>query len=163
MTWQELGALGELVGATAGVALLGYIAYQIRQNSTALKLSARSTLASTRQASNEFWARFWSLIAQDPSLAGIWRRGRAGEPLDDDEVVRFEALLNVMFSYAEDAHTQWLMGTFDIDIFALGGELFSEILSSPVTRSWWDRDGRHSFSPEFCSAIDQLLTSDTDT
>ena len=63
MTWQEFGALGEVVGAVAAVALLGYIAYQIRQNSHALELNARSTLASTRQA------RSWGIRKPSESAA----------------------------------------------------------------------------------------------
>jgi hypothetical protein len=55
MTWQEFGALGEVVGGTAAVILLGYIAYQIRQNLRMLEQNARATRAATYRASNEFW------------------------------------------------------------------------------------------------------------
>ncbi len=53
MTWQELGALGELTGAFAAVVLLGYIAYQIRQNSRLLRTSTASAGAVQNDASND--------------------------------------------------------------------------------------------------------------
>ena len=50
MDWEQLGALGELVGAIAAIALLGYIAVQIRQNSKLLQQNTRATEAASRQA-----------------------------------------------------------------------------------------------------------------
>ena len=109
MTWQELGALGELTGALAAVALLGYIAYQIRQNSRLLEHNARTTQALILQGGTEFYIRFWELIAQDATLAGIWRRVRAGETIDDDETVRYEAFLHVVWATSNTpiCRTRW--------------------------------------------------------
>ena len=50
MTLGQLGSLGELIGAIASVALLGYIAIQIRQNSKILEHNTRATEAASRQA-----------------------------------------------------------------------------------------------------------------
>jgi hypothetical protein len=49
MTLEELGALGELVGAIAVVVTLVYLAIQIRQNTQAMAESRRLALAQTYQ------------------------------------------------------------------------------------------------------------------
>jgi hypothetical protein len=162
MTWQELGALGELTGAFAAVVLLGYIAYQIRQNSRLLEQNARSTRAASLQAGNEFFARAWALVAQDPTLARIWRRVRAGETINEDETVRFEALLTVFMAYVEHAYVQAEIGAYDVDVLAVGGTLISDALSSPPARNWWQRDGQRTFRPEFSQAVNRLLGASKD-
>ena len=49
MNWDAIGAIGEIIGAIAVVATLGYLAVQIRQNSTQARLSSV-------QASWERWS-----------------------------------------------------------------------------------------------------------
>jgi len=162
MTWEELGALGELTGALAAVALLGYIAYQIRQHSRLLEQNARSTRAVILQGGTEFYVRFWELLAQDPTLAGIWRRVRAGETIDEDETVRFEALLHVVMAYVEYAYLQAGMETYTVDVLSVAGSLLSEVLSSRPARLWWERDGHRSFRPDFVANINKLLKTARD-
>lgn len=157
MTWQELGALGELAGALAAIALLGYIAYQIRQNSRMLEQNAQSTRAVVLQGGTEFYVRFWALLAQDATLAAIYRRARAGEALDEDETIRLEALLHVIMAYLEHGYLQAEMGTYSVDVLTVGGSLISELLSAPPARLWWERDGHRSFRPEFVDNVNELL------
>ena len=149
--------MGELTGAFAAVALLGYIAYQIRQNSRQLEEGVRSTRAAIYQASSDAYARFWALIAQDPDLARIWRRVNAGEEIDDDETSRFEALLNVLMAHLEHAYIQMEMGTYDVDALSQGESLISEFFSSPPAASWWQRGGHRAFRPQFVEAINELI------
>lgn len=157
MGWQELGALGEIVGGVAAVVLLAYIAYQIRQNSHLLEQNARATRAATYQASAQFWAHGWSLLAQDPSLAQVWRRALAGDDLDEDEIIRFEAFLNVMCAYADDAFAQATLGTYDVDPIELGSSFISEVLACPLALNWWRRNGHRFYGPEFNAAVEHLL------
>lgn len=42
--WDALGAVGELVGAIAVVATLGYLAVQIRQNTNAVKAASHHAI-----------------------------------------------------------------------------------------------------------------------
>ena len=157
MTWQELGALGELTGAFAAVVLLGYIAYQIRQNSRLLEQNAQSTQAMILQGGTELYVHAWTLLAQDPTLAGIWRRVRAGEPIDEDETVRFDAYLHVVIAYVENAYLQAGMGTYTVDVLSVGGDFLSEILSSKPAQLWWERDGQRLFRSEFVVTINEMV------
>ena len=155
MTWQELGAVGELTGAFAAVALLGYIAYQIRQNSRLLEQNARSTRAAIFQASSDAYARFWSLLAQDPELAEIWRRVHAGETIKENETSRFEALLHVLMAHFEHAYVQMEMGTYD-DVQSQGNAIIEELFALPPAAQWWEKGGHRAFRPQFVEAINQI-------
>ena len=48
MNWDALGAIGELVGATAVVLTLGYLAVQIRQSSKSSRQQSYNDLVTRR-------------------------------------------------------------------------------------------------------------------
>jgi hypothetical protein len=52
MNWEALGAIGEIVGAVAVVLTLGYLAVQIRQNTTSVRATSRLEIASGWRAHN---------------------------------------------------------------------------------------------------------------
>ena len=62
MNWEAIGAIGEVLGAAAVVATLGYLAVQIRQNSRAVKNSAAQSMLSEANASLR-------VASSDPSTA----------------------------------------------------------------------------------------------
>lgn len=162
MAWQELGALGELIGAFAAVALLGYIAHQIRQNSRLLEHNSRATRAASLQGGTEFYIRFFELLARDPELASIWRRARTDQPIDEDERVRFEASLHVLLGYLEHAYLMAEMETYTVDVLSVAGSLVSDTLSNEACRAWWERDGHRAYRPEFVARINELLEASTE-
>ena len=44
MNWEAIGAVGEILGATAVLITLGYLAVQVRQSTRAMKTSTSSSL-----------------------------------------------------------------------------------------------------------------------
>ena len=64
MNWEALGAIGEIVGAVAVIATLGYLAVQIRQNTRALK-------ASTHQSLSDSTIRFQAVSPDNAEVARI--------------------------------------------------------------------------------------------
>lgn len=69
MSFEQLGSLGELIGAIACVVLLVYIAIQIRHSSKMLEHNTRATEAATRQAFATI-DQTYLCSAVDPSLGG---------------------------------------------------------------------------------------------
>ena len=49
MNWEALGAIGEIVGAIAVIATLGYLAVQIRHNSRSVEASTRVSVGQARR------------------------------------------------------------------------------------------------------------------
>jgi hypothetical protein len=50
VNWEAIGAIGEVLGAAAVVATLGYLAVQIRKKSRAVKNSAAQSMLSEANA-----------------------------------------------------------------------------------------------------------------
>ena len=65
MTIMELGAIGEFIGAIAVVVTLIYLAFQMRQNTNALKLN-------TARSVTEELQEMFSLLASNQELAEIF-------------------------------------------------------------------------------------------
>ena len=83
MNWEAVGAVGEIVGALAVVATLGYVAVQIRQNTH----SMTTTVYESAMAGFIEHIRF---VASDAELSSILRRGSTTPAsLDEAELFRF--------------------------------------------------------------------------
>ena len=91
MTIDELGSVGELVGAIATVATLLYLALQIRQSTVAtLQTALYQAIESGSHVRLEF--------VQNPDAAGLYLRGvRDPDSLSPEDALRFNMLIINMF------------------------------------------------------------------
>ena len=87
MNWDAIAAVGELLGASAVLVTLIYLAVQIRQNTSAV---ATATYESTMTGFNDINI----VVAGNPALASVLDRGcQNPDSLNTEEVVQFNFLL----------------------------------------------------------------------
>jgi hypothetical protein len=156
MTWEELGALGELIGAIASVILLVYIAIQIRQNSRILEHSARATEADSRQAFSAQDQAYLSSALDSAILAEALAKHERGEPLSPLERSQLVGRQHLNFRVFETGFSQFRKGVLDrgewqryqriIRFLMLGDE--------PAKEMW--RELRDVFDPEFVAEVERL-------
>ena len=157
MNWEAAGALGEIVGATAVVATLIYLAIQTKRTREAVVESGTiSTL--------EMYSRWRGAFSQSPDLARIATKANDGEVLEPEEQLKFslfadELLFTCAVSYAtslssgslheSEAEIDYVIGLFEL-IPALAVE--------------WKRayDPLKGVSPELVDAIDRYLLAKKD-
>ncbi|MCP4005506.1 MAG: hypothetical protein GY725_15040, partial [bacterium] len=94
MNWDAIGAVGEMIGATAVVATLWILLLQMRQNTRALHENSRGARRTAADQNFRDLSRFRDMMVRDPELASIWHNGCQGESLADVEAERFMGLLN---------------------------------------------------------------------
>lgn len=88
MTLQELGSVGEFLGAIAVLVTLAYLAVQTRQNSKMLQMNSFALM-------NEPTWTAYNQIAQNSEIADIMRRGWDNpEALNETEFHRFNNINN---------------------------------------------------------------------
>ncbi len=160
MTLEDLGNLGEFVGAIGVVLSLLYLAFQIRQNTSQMEQSTRSTEFATLSALVQDAQRFRLHVAQDSESMRVYREGlRDFESLNEEERWRFGALMQHLFS-------NFLMNWRSIDLnlapldvsIATAGVLL--VIKRPGARLWWD-EGRNMFPTAFQQYIDGLMSEST--
>ncbi len=147
MTLDDLGNLGELVGAIAVIASVAYLAIQIRQNTRSLRASAFHNL------SNNI-ANFLGTVARDRELASIFMRGLARwRDLTPEESQRFVLLMMNLFSLHANAYHQHAQGALESEAYLGVRMTLARIACSPGGASWW-RHAKHLFSPDFIALVD---------
>ncbi len=152
MTIQELGSIGELIGAIATVAALVYLALQIRQNTFLQRQSVRALELSALDQSYRYGADFRALLLQDEALADLWLRGCADRrSLTKSELMRFGLLAESLFlgnqaiwMRREAGGSPWKSDDFTT---------MASLLQQPGLAEWWGRN--HSrLRPAYVQAVE---------
>jgi hypothetical protein len=164
VNWEAIVAIVEVVGLLAVVVSVIYVAVQVRQNSDLIGqnvLLARSAMVHEISVTN---MRFYELIAENPDLASIYRKGINSEDLDPDEVVRFESLIEVYFTYLEDSDYQFKSNLYfdedDVgDNIEFTAPMYRDMLTCKYGSNWWDRTAKANNAPSFYNKIQRVRAS----
>ncbi len=149
---QDLGSIGEFVGAVAVVVSLIYLAVQIRQNTRAVR-------AYSFHAATDSFNLLNTTIAHDESLARIFRLGseELGN-LNEDERVRFNFLFLGALRVFETLYYQNKQGTGDPALWTAETSTMIALLTAPGGREWWESNPL-SITLEFRNFVEaEILT-----
>jgi hypothetical protein len=149
MSIQDLGSLGELVGAVAVVLSLIYLATQIRQNTQATRAASYEDVAQGVRA-------FMALIANDEGVADIYLRGAAtSDQLAPLEQVRFEMLLGHFFANFDMAVDLYRRRMIDDKMMIPYSRFAESLLAQAGVAEYWE-SSRHFFSDDLRTHIETL-------
>ena len=147
MTLQDLGSIGELVGALATVVMLAYLAVQIRQNTRQLSLNAKSMEAASGDAWMQYGVTFRGNFIHDPAVARLFREGLSeSSPLSEDDQFRFHFIMLDAFTTFQTAVTRRRAGFMDDDTWHFQGATLAVFLAAPGFYTWWPL-GRRILGP----------------
>ena len=156
LTIQDLGALGELVGGAAVIITLIYLAFQMRQNTLAIKVASYGAHAATL-------SRFLHNTAMDEGLSDIMltcqRAKQYGDAsVDEKHWPRFSLAMRSVFVIHEDLYYQQEHGLIDHSYWDHRIQFLAQLIaSSPVTGEWWQREkAAVVYVPGFIDAIDNV-------
>jgi len=150
MYWDAIGAIGEVLGAIAVVATLGYLAVQIRQNTERERLAQEF-------ASNQYFNELRMLVASDADLADIEMRGvRNLSSLTDLERHRFDELATSWIWALQKAYRQFQAIEMSTT-FEGGLPLLSRRFNGDGFRVWWSETRGEFSDMEFRDAMDGLI------
>ena len=131
MTLQDLGNIGEFLGAVDVIVSLVYLAIQIRHNTRAVRNSAHQEVIRGMQG-------FISLVAGDSDTANFYERGLSdSRDLSRAERIRFSLLLTQFFySFGQmyDLHRE---GTLDSESWDAQKEILRWVIKQPGVKRWW--------------------------
>ena len=149
MSLQDLGNIGEFIGAIGVVASLIYLALQIRQNTKAVRRTAHISAV-------DAFNHFNSLVAQDPELARIFRTGLLDTgKLNEDERVRFERLMSIVITNLENLFFQHRDGLLEAERWEAYEAILRDFVSFPIFPSYWQQ-ARRRMSRSFVTYVEDL-------
>jgi hypothetical protein len=152
MNWDAVGAFGEILGATAVVISVVYLAVQIRNQTVESKLAATRELAGKR-------AEIMRFVGSDDGIAEIWIKAiRSYASLKGIERMRASMLLHMVIRGAEQEFIHKGTGHADDPYLESVDRVLSRTLSFPGVRDWWETTGE-GFNNEFQSHANELIAS----
>jgi len=159
MNLDDLGNIGELVGAIATVATLVYLAIQIRHNSRGLEQNSELMRLSFENHLRKEGTEFRSLVASDGELTSIWRRGLAAAPdLTREDQDRFELLivnlLNMLTAEFDGRRRGIARGHRSTYLFY--------VARTAGFRRWWEHRRGIGMDDDFVAWIDALLEGEAE-
>ena len=152
MMIEKLGNIGEFVAAIATVITLIYLAFQLRQNTRALKATAFQNVTSEMGKNVEH-------IMDNGELAEILIKGTAEpESLTPAERLRLSAVYVSSFRRLESVYVQYSLGTMEHEN-KRGFEIsMIPLLQLPFGQQWWS-EAKIAFYEPFVRHIDEGIAS----
>ncbi len=160
MEWtiQDLGALGEFIGAIGVVITLGYLAYQIRQNTVQLKQNTVTAKAVAVSASNTALREARRSIFETTEMAEIFLRGNENpEELDELQILRYRLLMQNITEVLEDIYTQTWITEFSPETWTTQGVTAVERVMGTRGGKWFWANYAHNYPSSFRTEIDRIL------
>jgi hypothetical protein len=140
MNWEAIGAISSILSAIAVIATLGYVAVQIRQNTSALRSAAT-------QGAHDQSASMYDLLAADAALSDIFVRGlNAPDVLDRIETGRFYAFLLTVMVRFQNWYMQTQSQALDKELIVSMSRILRQISGTPGFKKFWE-DRRHMLMP----------------
>ena len=148
MNWDAIGAIGEIVGATAVVISLIYVALQLRAN------SQETRIASQHEITEAFRNSISSV--QDPQRADLIVKAMDGlEELSDSERLQLVSIAQSLLRVWEEAHYQFSEGRLEESMWNAMLAQFIDIMSLETWQSIWSIR-KHTYRKEFVAFVDSL-------
>jgi len=153
VTLQDLGSLGEIIGAAGVIASLIYVALQIRQNTNAV-------VAGTHQALFESWSGLSASLTDNPEVSRLVLKAADGyQELAPDERMRFEAFATRLLGQFENVFLQHQRGLVPEETWPHWEAYYRDQLAPECFAHYWAR-ARPWYFPDFQIYADQLFQID---
>ena len=148
MNWDAIGAIGEIIGASAVVISLFYLGMQIRVQNRETRLAAMHDISTAFRESY--------LAFNDSEIADIFVRGNTDfQSLTYTEKVRLFATVNPLVKVLEEAFWQHKQGRLDEEIWLPMARQFSFFLSAGSLQQAWIQRRSH-YNEAFQEFVDGL-------
>jgi hypothetical protein len=133
LNWEAISAVGEIVGATAVVVSLIYLAAQIRHNTSVTRSSVRHALTERAMSAAA------PLVAYE-NLTRLLQRSIDGEKLEGYEDLRLNAWVYMLMRNWENIHYQHLTGLLSDTEWGAFQRNLKLLLQIPACQEYWDAE-----------------------
>ena len=160
MNWEAIGAIGEIVGALGVIVTLGYLGYQIRQNTTQLEQSRRMSIAAAVSVSATNYRENRRYIYTNRDVAVVVLKGLADpESLDETDRYRFRLIIQNTMDSLWDLYAQTVITDFSPETWKTQGVGLVRRVFRTDGGSWFWTNHRDEYNDEFRAEIDRILNS----
>lgn len=150
MSLEDWGNIGEVIGAIAVVVSLLYLAWQIRQNTEAVRASAVDSSISHSMGVRQS-------VSESPELTRIYHEGSQDpHSLSEQELFRYRLLCHNMLLSHWNIFAQSRFAGLTTETWSSQRPVVKRMLSSEGGRWFWE-NYRAEFEPIFQEEVDLIL------
>ncbi len=152
MSWEAISATGAIVGVTAMVVSILYLAAQVRKHTRVAQ--ARAGFDATRS-----WAATTDMLFQLPeqtlsSVADAFRDDCDVETMSEEQFQRLTFLWRAIGQKLEGQYYLFKYGLLEPDIWTKRSSILKRVIELPFGAAWWLGElEADTFSDEFVEAI----------
>jgi hypothetical protein len=157
MEWEAVGAIGEILGAVAVVATLGYLALQVRYTRNAWqRQNERELLDGVTQSSR--------IMIEQPGLPDILLRAQENyADLSEEEKIRYHMWMYLWITKIDQALRDRDLGGFkDDEQLEISVEALATALRLPGSQTWWT-SSKWLFTEATQSRIEEAIAAGSAT
>ena len=152
MNWEALGAIADVIGSFGVIVTLGYLALQIRQNTSSVRGAAYQSIIESLTSAND-------MLASNPQLSGVFRARQHGtSALSEDETRTFHHLMTSFIRRIENVHLQDKRGLLEREDWSGFLESAINLLSKKGAGAWW-KENAWRFNAPFVAFINARLAA----
>lgn len=160
MNWEAIGAIGEIVGAIGVILTLGYLGFQIRQNTAQLEQNERTAIAAAVSVSATNYRENRRHIYTSRDVATIVLKGMAEpEDLDEVDLYRFRLIIQNTMDALWDLYSQTVITDFSPETWHTQGVGLVKRVFMTDGGSWFWRNHGHEYTDQFRTEINRILDS----
>jgi hypothetical protein len=158
MNWEAIGAIGEVAGAFGVIATLGYLAFQIRQNTKQLTLNEQASRVAVANASATAFRVERRSAYESAEVADLWLRGMSDpDDLSENDYYRFRLFMQNAIDGMWDIYSQTAATGYAQEIWKTQGiSVVLRLVASVGGRRVWTQF-RETYPEEFRTEIDRIL------
>lgn len=160
MNWEAIGAIGEIVGAIGVIITLGYLGFQIRQNTSQLEQNERTSIAAAVSGSVADYRENRRYIYTSRDVADIVMKGMSdANSLDEIDRYRFRLILQNTMDALWDVYSQTVITGFSPETWQTQGVGLVRRVFTTNGGSWFWTNYQDEYTGEFRIEIDRILGS----
>ncbi|TDG11263.1 hypothetical protein E2F43_18890 [Seongchinamella unica] len=164
MNWEAIAAIGEMVGAVGVIATLGFLAFQVRQNSSLLKNNTRQleqnhqVAIAQAMATSDRQSDPMLIVAQSNELSRIFYKGLANYvELDPESKMRFSLAMGpIIAGVSVKFMEQIKLEIADADYLPDQANFLMKFLDTVGGRQWW-KTNMQMYPKPFVQMVEDVL------
>ena len=160
MNWEAIGAIGEAIGAIGVIITLGYLGFQIRQNTAQLEQNERTAIASAVSVSATNYRENRRFIYTSRDIATVVLKGMADpNSLDEIDLYRFRLVIQNTMDALWDLYAQTVTTHFSPETWETQGVGLIKRVFLTAGGRWFWMNHRDEYTDAFRTEIDRILHS----
>ena len=152
MNWEAIGAIGEILAATATVAMLVYLSIQVKHAKDATQSSSEIEAAG-------ILAQLTENIAQNREMMRVWDLALQGsDDLSDEDKLQYLWSISAYGNAAEGVFHQFKKGMISKETWAVWERGFTMHIGTEVGLAWWKSEAA-PYSQSFRRHMTEIVES----